>query len=215
MGEIAALGRQKFYQYLYLLTSDPQKLYKLEEPISTFAFIVVQTLLAPEFKTLIEEAFNFFIHEKVYFLYDASEIQIGQDVENHRVFNEANYPRFVQILRTIFRMPKQREYNAESSKAQQIIDKIKRGQQQVKEIKAKKGTDDEVDIDSLVSSLGLYYQNINVVWDLPYYTFFDQVSRLQYKQSYDNNIVFTAAGAKIPKNKMKYWIRKVQDSKGG
>lgn len=216
MGQIADLGREKFYQYLFVLTADPRTTYQLEDPISTFVFLIIQSLVNPEFGQLIKDAFYFFIHQEIHFLYETSEIQVGDDIQNHRSFTEDNYQEFIDILRIIFKTKEtHHQYKADSKKAQAIIEKLNRGRAQVNEIKAKKGADDEVDIDSLVSSLGLYYQNIDVVWNLPYYTFFDQVSRMQYKQNYDNNIVFSAAGAKIPKDKMKYWIRKVQDSKGG
>ena len=77
-------------------------------------------------------------------------------------------------------------------------------------------TSDEVDFSSLISSLGLYYRDLSKVLDLSYYAFFDQVKRMQIKEEYDTNLKSALAGAKIPKNKMKYWIRKIhQTDKGG
>lgn len=215
IGEVVDLGRDTFYEYIFLLTADPQKSKLFDQPISTFSFLQIQSVLDPRVREKIENAFQFFLREKVHFLTDLSEIQIGEDVENHRCFTEENYPEFITTLRTIYRLQAHDQVNPQDQRTRAIAEKIRRGQAQVQAIKAKQGSNDDIDVATLVSSLGLYYKNVNMVWELPYYTFFDQITRLQYKQKYENNVMYTAAGAKIPEKDMKYWIRKVQDVKGG
>ena len=44
----------------------------------------------------------------------------------------------------------------------------------VAKVKANRGNDDDdnIDLSTMIASLGLYYKDLTKVWQLPYYTFF-------------------------------------------
>ena len=54
--------------------------------------------------------------------------------------------------------------------------------------------------------------DIKTIWDMPYYMFQIQFRRMQMIEEYDINLRSALAGAKIPKEKMKHWIRKIQET---
>ena len=50
------------------------------------------------------------------------------------------------------------------------------------------------------------------IWDLTYYAFHDQLTRMGWKEKYEMNSRAALAGAKIKKSELSYWLKSMQNS---
>lgn len=100
----------------------------------------------------------------------------------------------------------------ESAKAQEILNKLARGRQQVNNLKSSSGGEDSTTLADIIGSMAVAIPGLNMlnIWDLTYYAFQDQFQRYQQKDMHDTNLRSALAGAKVPKDKLKSWIRPIQ-----
>lgn len=216
MGDIAEISNATFKEYLYLLTIEPRTIPKVPKDMDAISFLIQNSERSQEFYEKLKQAFRFFTHEPIMIVPEMDAIQVGDEYKYESMLTSTNFPRFQYIIRRMYRVSIEIVHDNPSSKrAQEIIDKINEGNRKVAEIKAKNGQDDGIDLATLVSSLGYKYRDLDKAWNLCYYAFFDQFKRMQYDEEYETNLRSALAGAKIPKNKMKYWIRKIQDDNSG
>lgn len=215
MGDIADITEDVFKQYLQLLIGDPAELFDTEETISPIVFIVKYASMNSKYKELVHSAFRLFIHEEITLLPMIDAICVG-DVQEKRLLTQENFEAFQYIIKRMHNLSVVQAHTSPADKrAQEIIDKINKYRKTVQEIKASQGNDEGIDLSTLISSLG-WKIGLSNVWNLSYYAFYDQIHRLQYEEEYETNLRASLAGAKIPKGKMKYWIRPIQDTdKGG
>lgn len=216
--DIGNISYSKFKEYLFVFIADPKTAYDIKDQVDPFYFILIMCETNPKFYRLIKEAFKFFTHEDIIIMKEFNGIQVGNNIGKDKLITRDNFPEFQYILKKLHCYDCEDKYTEpENERARKIIEKLKKSQDIVSQVKSKRNEDsDEVDLPSLISSLGLYYRDLSKVLDLSYYAFFDQVKRMQIKEEYDTNLKSALAGAKIPKNKMKYWIRKIhQTDKGG
>lgn len=101
---------------------------------------------------------------------------------------------------------------AESAKAQEILNKLARGRQQANSLKSSSGGEDSTTLADIIGSMAVAIPGLNMlnIWDLTYYAFQDQFQRYQQKDAHDTNLRSALAGAKVPKDKLKSWIRPIQ-----
>lgn len=218
MSDIAVASYNKFKQYLYIFISDPRVMYKTELDIDPFDFILKMGSRNYEYYKLLSDAFRFFTHEEIILVDELNGIQIGNNHDVKKLLTKEKFSEFQRILKIIYWYDSDNAYcEPENKRAIEIMNKLKKGQEMVAKVKAKNHDDDSnIDLSTMVASLGLYYKDLAKVWNLPYYAFFTQIKLMQNKEEYETNLKSALAGAKIPKNKMKYWIRKVhQDDIGG
>lgn len=216
MGEMADISQNKFKEYLSFLIGTPKEMYKLDEDIPAITFMVQVSARNDQIRTLMKNAFRLFIRQEVTPLPDLNAICVG-DFADKRLLTEENFESFQYILKRMNNIPATPTHNnASSAHAQRIIDKINKSREIVNKIKAANHKDDDViDLPVLISGLG-WKMGLANVWNLSYYAFNDQAHRMQYEEEYKTNIQASMAGAKIPKGKLKYWIRPIQDTdKGG
>ena len=211
--DIANITYKTFREYLYILISDPQVAFNLKEPIDSLTFIVNMSDSNLEFYELLKKAFRFFTHEDILIITEFNGIQIGNNFNKNKMITKENFPKFQYILKKMHWYDSSQVHdNPENERARKIIEKINKGHQLVNQAKKNKNEDtDEIDLPTLVSSLAIRYNSLSEVFDLSYYAFNDQIKRMQYEEEYQTNLRSALAGAKIPKDKMKYWIRKIKN----
>lgn len=92
------------------------------------------------------------------------------------------------------------------------MNKLARGRQQVANLKSGSGGEDSTTLADIIGSMAVAIPGLNMlnIWDLTYYSFYDQFQRYQQKEMHDSNVRAALAGAKIPKDKLKSWIRPIQ-----
>ena len=219
MSDIAIISYKKFKEYLCVFMSDPKVIYNPNLNIDQFDFILEMSSKNPEYHKLVVDAFRFITHEEVIIIEELRAIQIGNNADINKLLTKEKFREFQKILKVIYWYDNDLNYREpENKRAAEIMNKLKKGQEMVAKVKANRGNDDDdnIDLSTMIASLGLYYKDLTKVWQLPYYTFFTQIKLMQYKEEYETNLKSVLAGAKVPKNKMKYWIRRVhQDNIGG
>ena len=101
------------------------------------------------------------------------------------------------------------EYNPANHKALELQRKLEENKRQVAEIKKRKNQDPG--LCDLVSGLSSKHPSINLlnVWDLTYYQFVDQLSRLQIVEAYEFALSSLLAGADSKKLTITHWTTKI------
>lgn len=208
--EVCEIGSLKFKEYLTLLTANPREIYPdMTEDLDTLTFIIKMASVNSKFLELTKEAFRLFLHDEITIFDDLGTIHLGRELTDNRFLTTENFPRIQYVLRRMYWLSTVEHKNPSDEIAAAIIEKINRGNEIVAQVKAKKGEDDGVDFNTLIASLSLYFRSVEEVMNLSYYAFFDLIKRMQFQEEYETNLRASFAGAKIPKDKMKYWIRKI------
>lgn len=212
LGEIAQIGAQTFYNYISLLTISKKELEKENSEISEIMYLIATSLLNQDFFQLIQQAFLFFIKEKITMIPEIACIQIGE-LEEQRLLTAENFSEFQTYIKAVCALGKQEgKETSDNAYVRSIQEKIRKGQAIVASLKAEKDNDDPELVDLISAFLANSTEvNIENIWNMCYYTFQTQFRRMQMIEEYDLNIRSALAGAKIPKEKMKHWIRKIQD----
>lgn len=213
MGDIADMTEIKFRQYLKFLTAKPSE-YKMPEDITPIEFMTKIAANSKDFNIIMREAFKMVTHEDITPLPDILAICVG-DISQRRLLTDDNFETFQYILKRLHNLPAENKYDSPANdRAKEIINKIQRSRAIVDRIKSQRG-DEEVELSALISSLG-WKVGLDNVWKMPYYAFDDQIHRMQYDEEYEMNFRASLAGAKIPKDKLKYWMtRSTNSNKGG
>lgn len=127
------------------------------------------------------------------------------------VINHTNYNEVADIIRyqNCVKMPKADSYNPADEKARAIIEKLKKGQEDVAKAKSKDG--DNIDFKAVISSVSTKSNSINKlnVWDLTIYQLYDEFKRLELISGYETSILAMLNGADI--KDLKHWANKMED----
>jgi hypothetical protein len=155
-------------------------------------------------------ALAYFLDEDTYRFDDELGLVFG---ESGKVVNHENYNELADLIRyqNCVKMPKADSYNPKDEKARQIIEKLKKGKEQVEKAKQKKGSGDNIDFESVVSAVSTKSNSINKlnVWDLTIYQLYDEFKRLEMITGYDTSILAMLNGADI--KDLKHWSSKMED----
>ena len=216
LGDIGDIGLETFQQYLSLLTMNKSEIFKNNEEEITekteINYFILMSLSTPELFNLAKKAFYFFTKEEIIFLPELYAIQIGDLKEKRLLYNE-DFLLFQEYIRTVSYLDNSKAIkSSDSERVRKIKERIQKGQSLVAEIKAKQDSEDDVDAIDLVSSyLEVHAELIDTIWSMTYYAFQIQFRRMQMREEYMMNAKSAIAGAKIPKNKMKHWIRRIRN----
>lgn len=199
---------QVYQENVYAIVGDLKELQKIpsEVDISNFELIIVFCSKNEEFRARFTRALEFFTHQEVVVLPEIFAVQIGPPRLRENLLTRDSFPQLQRIVKAVCR---QGEYNLEDNeneKVKELLEKFKTR----REVLAKKHQDDQLDLSTMASCLALRYQDIDKVLDMTYYTFLDQFIRMGYEEDYNTNLRSALAGAKVPKDKMKYWVRPIQ-----
>ena len=222
LGEIAATGLDKFYQYLSLIMIEKPKteeagIAELLKKLSDFEYMVLISQIDSSQYQLIKSAFNFFTHEDVTLLMDPPSILFG-DPNEKRMITKDQFIEFQQLVKQACAAIDSNEQSIEfldsdSEDTRRIKMQILQGRKDRAKAKANQAkTKDESDVklSDLIASLCVGTNgaiNMLNVWDLTYYAFQDQVKRMSWREEFDINTRAAMAGAKIKKDKLSHWIK--------
>jgi hypothetical protein len=211
--DIAGISGPTFFKLLHTVTVNPKDV-KADETREAFEYLMSNSEKNELFKLQLEYALSFFLHEeKILILPDIQKIILGE-LEEDRILDEVNFKDLQTALRRQNWVSSESEVgsNPQDEKARQIAERLRETRAQVEEIKARKKKEVNTDFADLVGSLATASSGLNImnIWDMPYYAFYDQLQRMQMNEEYHMMMRSLIAGAKIQKNKIKYWIRKIQ-----
>lgn len=212
--DIASIGTNNFFQLLHLITLVPKEYNeKIEESAGTF--FMQQCQNSEAFTTKLKDAFLFFLHESVTILPEMSAILLhNKDSDEMRMLYEQDIEELQDIIRAQHWLETKNalSYNTKDKASSDLAERFKRNRAIVDQIKKQQKSESDLAFSDMVGSLSVGIAGLNIlnIWSMSYYAFYDQLQRMQMKEEYNTNLRALAAGAKINKNKLKYWIRTVQ-----
>lgn len=186
----------------------------LAELLTPFEYILNNAYNNQQFRVLLEQAFMFFIHEPVTFLFEEKEIIIGElkdtsSINKLRIMKEEDYFDFQNMLREACGadMIKPPDPNLDPR-----IKAIKAKARYRDQLKAKQGKG--LNLKTTLSSIccmgfGLNPLNIG---ELSYSAIPALIATYQEKEKYELDVDSLLAGADSKKVKPKYWIRNLDEN---
>ena len=195
---------------------------QLEKYPSPFEFMLNNSYHHKQYEFLCKEAFKFFLHQEVSFLYEKKIVVVGniQDILNTAqslddlvLITEDDFFNFQNAIR---------ESIGKSKVEPPIIDEdpriaeIKRKARRAKQLKAKqaeKGRGDGITLYTTLVSIccmGLGITPLNI-GEMSYVALESIMRKYQEKEKYELDIDSLLAGADSKKIKPKYWIRNFDD----
>lgn len=219
IGEIADLGLDKYNLYLNLINIDKERINILDEEINNFDIVCqfcfhnIDIGEMNNFKKLFLEAISLFLRNEINFIVNEQFAGfIVGDIENYHIINNTNYDRIIEVIKQQNCLVKNEEEddNPADEKTRELLEKRKK----VRQLLAKaKNNDDDIpltlaDLVSILIANGNGVTPFNV-WDMNFYLFNNQFSRMKMLEEFNINIRSLLAGVD-PKNiDMKHWMSKI------
>ena len=166
-----------------------------------------------EFSLNAQAAFEFFIHEPVYFLYSEKKIILGEldkidNIDKLRIIDENNYFDFQQLVREACGIKPVEPPNPDEHPKIKRMKALARKRDRVK-AKSQKGlTPTTLVIAICCMGFGITPLNVG---ELSYCAVGELLSMYQNKEKYDLDIKSLLAGADSKKVKPQYWIKNKED----
>ena len=184
------------------------------EVVCQFCFHNIDIGEGNNFKELFLEAMKLFLRNEVNFIADEQFIGfIVGDVENYNIITYTNYDQIIEVIKQQNCLVKNEEddCNPADEKARELLEKRKKARQLL--ARAKNNDDDTpltlADLVSILIANGNGVTPFNV-WDMNFYLFNNQFSRMKMLEEFNINIRSLLAGAD-PKNiDMQHWMSKIR-----
>ena len=191
------------------------------ERITPFECLLSCSYHNPAFRNLAKEAFEFFTHEKVDFLYSEKVVVFGglgegliqaKNLSDLRLLKEEDYFAFQNAIRKSFGAQELKEPEPFDPKEDPRIRRMKEKIRERDRIKAKQAAEGKGNGISLSTTLvaiccmGIGITPLNI-GELSYAAITPIMNMMQEKEKYDIDIRSLLAGADSKKIKPKYWIR--------
>lgn len=224
------VANEKFGQYSRLLTYSQEEVEdefleakkSLEKYPTPFEFLLNNSYHNKQYEQYCKEAFMFFIHEEVSFLYEQKTIIIGSiqevlknatSIDDLVMLKEEEFFDFQNILRELIGKKKVAKPNPNEDPR---IAEIKRKSRRAEKLKAKQSAKNKGEGISLYTTLvsiccmGLGITPLNI-GEMSYVALEAILRKYQEKEKYQLDIDSLLAGADSKKVKPKYWIRNFED----
>ena len=161
-----------------------------------------------QFRTLSHLAFEFFLHEKVEFVYEEKKILIGEQ-DNIRVITEDMYFDFQNAIRLSMGQKPTEPPEPFNPNENPKIREMKRKARERDRAKAKQASKNGIQLTTClvaICCMGIGITPLNI-GELSYAAIGPIMDMMQEKEKYDIDIRSLLAGADSKKIKPKYWIR--------
>lgn len=208
---------KKFSLYSQILTISQEEIedeyverkLDVKELLTPFEYLLNGAYNDQEFKRYIEEAFMFFIHEPVTFLFEQKEIVIGEiseikSIEELRLLTEEDYFDFQNLIREALGRDTVEPPNPNEDPRIKAIKAKARYRDKIK-AKSNKGITLKTTLSS-ICCMGIGITPLNI-GELSYAVIPVLLSTYQAKEKYSLDIDSLLAGADAKKVKPEYWIR--------
>lgn len=228
--EIAEIGYTDYMSILGMLFLDTDYFLKELRGESFFMEIYEKKhLLTPfDFYMMLANngGFGESLKHSLSLVFRVSEDDIHIDNENSVIFITSNedvkliidkdvFARIVDVLKYQnglkgFSKEESDEFNPADEKAQALIEKMKANRSKVEKIKSEEDEDGDLDIFDIVSAITARSNSLNKidVLNLTIFQIYDELSRLQMVDAYENYIKASMAGAKLD-GEIPHWSNKI------
>lgn len=183
-------------------------------------FVLINSYQSQEFKSLIEQAFEFFIHEPITLIYETKMILIGkmedisliEDFSKFRYLSEENFFDFQNVIRASYGAElAEKPIEDENPITKKVKAAARRRKRLVNKSKSKKGLS-LTTILGAICCMGIGLTPLNI-GEISYASVDVIMSLYQQKEKYQTDIDSLMAGANPKKVHPKYWIRENSDFK--
>ena len=212
---------KNFYSYVHLLTLSQEGIedeytrrgIDLDNLPTPMEYILSNAYHSLQFRVLVENAFFFFTHEKIHFLYEKKAIALGdlqeaKKVENLRVLSEEDYFDFQNFIRESIGAKTVERPNPNEDPR---VKKIKAKARYRDYIKAKKGMG--LNLKSSLASIFCMNMGLNPlnIGEMSYAAIPALISMYQQKEKYEIDVDSLLAGADSKKVHPMYWIKNLDE----
>ena len=220
----------KFGIYLQVFTTaeeDIRDLFKkdgkeTEKYPTPFEFLLANCYHDAEVREVTIEAFDFFCHTKISFLFEEKKIIIGdieklvqeiKDIKEIKYLEEEEYFDFQNLVRQSVGQKKILSLEPENPNEDPRIRRIKEKARERDRIKARQSGKNGISLESCLTAIccmGIGITPLNI-GEMSYAAVGVIMRTMQDKEKYDIDIRSLLAGADSKKVKPKYWIRNYDD----
>lgn len=218
------VSNSKYTIYSRLLTFSQEEIedeytkngMELKDVLNPFEYILNNSFHNKDFYELAREAFKFFLHEDVIFLYEQKMVVIGNEedllkvksVDDLRILREEDYFDFQNLIRRAIGCKEVERPNPNEDPRVKRIKAKARYRDMIK-AKSSKGLKLESTLAS-ICCMGFGLNPLNI-GELSYAAVPLLISTFQEKEKYELDIRSLLAGADSKKVKPVYWIRNIDD----
>lgn len=220
------LGNEEFGLYSQILTVEEEGLRidlrkanpNMEVFPNPFEFLLISCYNDKDIAAMVVRAFEFFCHTKVVFLYDQKKILIGDfskdltkinSMDDLKYLEEDEYFEFQNLIRASLGEKQIKPPQPFNPKEDPRIRRIKEKARERDLIKARKGTQGGISLDTCLTAIccmGIGITPLNI-GEISYASVGVLMRMMQEKEKYHVDIRSILAGADAKKIKPKYWIR--------
>ena len=228
VGEIIDEGYDKFQQYLSILLAEKPVLNKKQDKelqellinLTDFQYILMMVMTDITANQTFRDAFRFFTHEnEITILASPAQIIVGGATENH-IIDEGKFYEFRTILRHMYFIDVESEdiiiTDADDAPTRAIKMRMRENREKLRRAKAKQARQEGNDLkfSDLIGSMPFRECNLNMenIWNITYYSFYDQLKRSGWHEQFEINNRAALAGAKLKKSQLKHWMRSIASS---
>ena len=227
--EIYELGPEKYFEYLYAIIMDFDKMRgsietKEDTYYTDYDLFIILLMSDKDFLKTALEALEFFTKDRFIFteaaigsirrqtsdkkLHYLSEEGIEGELVLHDILTSSLWLKIREVLCIAHWIPMPEERGPLKGKAAEIADKLRRNKEEVARLKAKKNKGQESpDIYEIIASVCARSPSYNLfnVWQLSYYQFFDQFKRIHLDEEYKYSLEQILAGVDPKKLEIRHW----------
>ena len=215
-----------FGQYLKVLTLSQEDIQdelkdkiKQGESIPTpFEFLFINSYHSQEFRAIVNQAFQFFMHQPVNFFFEQKMLVLGdlekvvieiESIDDLITIKEEEYFDFQNIIREVCGDKPIKPSEPPNPNEDPRITEMKAKARARDRLKAKRGSTDGISIQTClvaICCMGIGITPLNI-GEMSYASIGPIMKMSQEKEKYDIDIRSLLAGADSKKIKPKYWIR--------
>lgn len=222
LGEIVDLGYDEYIKCINILTFDMEDIKKdVDEDMRTYFedvilydYIMLSCKRSKEFEIEYTKAMSLFLSDEVVF----DKVNEKLVAKKNNIIIESQDLELIKkyiklqncITESIERKIEDRYNIADNDLARRLIEKIKKEDKAVKELKNRDGKiGNEIDIFDIISSITISVNSLNIIniWELTIYQLYNQLDRSQTKEKYELDLKSLLAGAKAEDIKVEHYIK--------
>lgn len=207
---ISLIGESLYNKYLATIIFNQDNLEIDGEKLNKLETLSIYCFQSNELRTTFCEALKFLSKENVNFHSDGF-FYFGSLAEK-RILTFELYQEIIEVVKKQNFMKdkvEEEEYIPHDDIARELIDKLKKIKQQIKEQNSEEG----LDIGDIVSIVACYSNDLNIlnVWHLTVYQLYTVYMRLMMKDGYDSKFSMVLQGADIDSSELLHWARKANN----
>lgn len=224
---IAEVGYDNFQTYINTILITKPAINKREktdfakmiEPLSDFQYLLVLTQMDVSFNKAIRDALQFFIHDNVSFILEPPSIVVGTLSDNRSIDEETFYELQHIVKQSCWLSSSDEQditiHESDSAAVKALKQTMRKNREKLARAKGKKNKQKNektsIEFSDLVASVAVGNCGLNIatIWDITYYAFHDQLTRMGWREQFDINNRAAVAGAKIKKQDLNHWIKSI------